>query len=281
VPEIDPTRLPDTNSDIQDSEHKRGRKQGSKNKPRVDWASRKEAVFQRMTALAEQSAPPPAVGRLLQSQLESCDAELSRQQDDRVARLEQKLEQAKRKIAELENPAPPQQDLDELLERYEKKDFPKEPSPEEKARQEKAQAERDRQAEKDAEKIAADKLKIQEIKAAKEAEARAAEEKRQARIKELEELKESIYKARSTPGFGLMAANNPAFLRDGNAALKRIDAELWSLKHGEPPKPPTPDPTEQEFRHDQAEAAKDWAWGMTNNYQTTRPQHDSSRFRER
>jgi hypothetical protein len=155
-------------------------------------------------------------------------------------------------------PKPPQRDLDALLEQYENNDFPKVKLPEEEAHEAaKAEARERRAAEaaaKDAEKIAAEKVKVQEIKAAKEAEAKAAEEKRQARIKELEELKESILKNRdTTPGFGLMAATSPGFIKAGNESLAAIDAELHQLRHGKLPPTPEPDPNEAGFRKEGAQ----------------------------
>src|SRR5207253_9402637 len=59
---------------------------------------------------------------------------------------------------------------------------------------------------------------------AEELEKKAAEDKKAARITELKQARDAIYKNRTTPGFMQMAATNPAFTRDGNAGLREVTA---------------------------------------------------------
>ena len=71
---------------------RRGRKPGSKNRPKTDWYARREEIWDKMNAAIDGGAPAPAVIRALQSQLDTCNQQIAQDHD------EQKKARARREL---------------------------------------------------------------------------------------------------------------------------------------------------------------------------------------
>ena len=76
----------------QTEQTKRGRRQGSKNRPKTDWYARREAIWEKMNAAIDSGSPAPAVIRALQSQLDTCNLAIAQVHD------EQKKARARREL---------------------------------------------------------------------------------------------------------------------------------------------------------------------------------------
>src|SRR5437899_10411172 len=70
----------------QTEQTKRGRRQGSKNRPKTDWYARREEIWDKMNAAIDSGAPAPAVIRALQSQLDTCNQAIANEADERRER---------------------------------------------------------------------------------------------------------------------------------------------------------------------------------------------------
>ena len=71
---------------------RRGRKPGSKNRPKTDWYARREEIWEKMNAAIDSGSPAPAVIRALQSQLDTCNLAIAQVHD------EQKKARARREL---------------------------------------------------------------------------------------------------------------------------------------------------------------------------------------
>ena len=74
------------------TEPRRGRKLGSRNKEKIDWKARREEIWDKMNAAIDSGAPAPAVIRALQSQLDTCNLAIAQVHD------EQKKARARREL---------------------------------------------------------------------------------------------------------------------------------------------------------------------------------------
>src|SRR5947208_11015995 len=71
---------------------RRGRKRGSRNKEKIDWKARREEIWDKMNAAIDSGAPAPAVIRVLQSQLDTCNQQIAQDHDEqKKARVRREL----------------------------------------------------------------------------------------------------------------------------------------------------------------------------------------------
>jgi hypothetical protein len=77
---------------------RRGRPAGSRNKAKIDWYQRREVIWAKMDSLLAAGEIPPAAGRLLQSQLDTCNAQIALDHDSEKSALRAKVKEQRDKL---------------------------------------------------------------------------------------------------------------------------------------------------------------------------------------
>src|SRR5438128_247252 len=83
MPEINPLGAANLPTEPTEPKVNRG---GRPKKLRIDWFSRREAIWDKMNAAIDSGAPAPAVIRALQTQLDTCNLALANEADERRER---------------------------------------------------------------------------------------------------------------------------------------------------------------------------------------------------